>query len=352
MTVIPDPTMQYVEFENSDGDSNISVLVNGQLYGCRSDHRNWAEIVEKAKAKDPSVVDLFKPADTIKTKFAELTDRISVHDGTILWDGDPVHDSLTERILALMDERVEDWRVFVNFMENLYTNPNEHSKKMAFDYLMRHKFTITPEGNVLAYKGVNVENGRFYSTQTGNAIVNDEQLVNQRIPYDPGSVVRMPRSDVKHDPHTACHVGLHVATWDFAKIFASRVLQVEINPRDIVNVPAYGANKMRVCRLKVVGEVTAPTTAVYQTPKFTATIETPPSVVVKDAPPVKPEAKIAKPTKTTDKPKRRRYPSEAEFAEMRDRAKRRKQNFTKFATKQGPWNLFGTDPFNRKHWEK
>lgn len=363
--MIPDPTMEHMTFDNADGDSNISVLVNGKLYGCRSDHRNWDEIVAKAKAKDPSVVDLFKPADTITAKFAELTDRISVNNGTILWDGDPVHDSLTERILALMDERVEDWRVFVNFMENLYTNPNEHSKKMAFDYLMRHKFTITPEGNFLAYKGVEVRDGRYYSTQRGDAIVDDVQLTNSKIPYDPGSVVRMPRSVVKHDPNTSCHVGLHVATWDFAESFSQKVLQVEVNPRDIVNVPTFGQNKMRVCRLKVIGEVTAPTTAVYQTPKlFEAVIETPSVVVTPDDQPdategqtvldpsATPDANIAEPTKATDKPKRRRYPSPAEWDEMRARAKRRKQNFAKFATKQGPWNLFGDDPTNRKHWEK
>ncbi len=372
MDYVHDPEMQYQKFENTSGDSNITVVVFGKLYGCRSDHRNWTEIVQKAEAYDTSVVDLFKPADTIATKFAELTDRISVNNGRILWDGDEIHNSLTEKILSLMDERVEDWRVFVNFMEKLYTNPDQRSREQAFDYLMRNHHTITPEGNFLAYKGVlNDGKGGYKSSSSGEAIVNDETCVGQ-IPNPIGAVVRMPRALVSNDPNAACHVGLHVATWGFAKRFAVTVLEVEINPRDIVSVP-YNADKLRVCRYKVIGEVTEPTKAVYQKAVETPVVETPTVLVTEDDVHYDPtgvtplrhedEVEIVEPDvldllsetifedcKIVDVTTS--YPTQSEFDAMKGRAKRRRRNFEKYATKHGLWTFTGGDVNNRKDWTR
>jgi hypothetical protein len=65
----------------------------------------------------------------------------------------------------------------------------------------------------------------------------------------------MPRSQVIHDPTTHCSVGLHAATYDFAKSFAGPggpVLKIFVNPRDVVSVPSGGsADKFRCCRYTV-----------------------------------------------------------------------------------------------------
>ncbi len=368
--------MKHAKFTNAAGDSNITVLIGGELYSARDDNPNWDSIVAGVEANDPSIVDLFKPADAISRKFAELTERVSVHAGEILWDGEAIHNSLTQKIIQLMDERVEDWRPFVEFMDKLYTNPNEHSREQAFDYIAKHKHTILTNGNFLAYKGVDVLGGKYYSRQTGNAIVNDEQLYDAKIPNQPGSVIRMPRADVLHDPLSACHVGLHVATFDFAKSFigySGVVLEVEVNPRDIVSVP-YSAAKMRVCRYKVIGPVTEPSTATIavDTPEAPPVLVTGGEEIAADEHPEQSEvigpvtdadanigdqldalgdAIFGDLTTASEKPARKHYPSPVEFEKMQGRAKRRRRNFQKYAEKHGPWTLFG-DPTNRKHWEK
>lgn len=367
-----DPTMEHVKFDNDTGDSNITVLIGGKLFSCRDDHPSWDDIVAGAEAKDPDIEALFKPGDTISKKFAELTDRISVHNGEILWDGDPVHNTLTQKILDLMDERVEDWRVFVAFMEKLYTNPQRESQEQAFDFLMSHHFTVTADGNFLAYKGVDYANGQYLSRQSGTAIVNDNEITGQ-IPNPVGAVVRMPRAQVKHDPYTACHDGLHVATFGFARSFAGadmdgKVLEVEINPRDIVSVPYFG-DKLRVCRYKVLGIVDAPSTASYQKAVETPEVDVP-TVLVQPDGEVEYDADAIDfaGDDLVDEPDDIRYrvlddleptpenvisdgthPTAAEFENMQGRAKRRRRNFQKYALKQG-WTFLGSDPSNREHW--
>lgn len=46
------------------------------------------------------------------------------------------------------------------------------------------------------------------------------------------------------------------------------------------------------------------------------------------------------------------HPTEAEFAKMVKRAKTRRRNLTKYATKHGPWTLIGDDPKDRLSWAK
>jgi hypothetical protein len=53
-----------------------------------------------------------------------------------------------------------------------------------------------------------------------------------------------------------CSVGLHVGTYDYASNFTLNVLEVHVNPRDVVSVPT-DSNwaKVRCCRYVVIKEV-------------------------------------------------------------------------------------------------
>jgi hypothetical protein len=123
-----------------------------------------------------------------------------------------------------------------------------------YDWLQDNDFTINQHGNIVAYKGVRDIDGQYFSLTSGSALVNGKEH-NGRIPNDPGSVVSMPRSQVIHDPDKHCSVGLHAATYDFAKSFAGKdgpVLKIFVNPRDVVSVPSHhGADKFRCCRYTV-----------------------------------------------------------------------------------------------------
>jgi hypothetical protein len=65
----------------------------------------------------------------------------------------------------------------------------------------------------------------------------------------------MPRELVNDDPTQTCSAGLHVASIEYAKNFASDGVLVvcEVNPEHVVAIPIdYDQQKMRVCEYKVV----------------------------------------------------------------------------------------------------
>jgi hypothetical protein len=63
----------------------------------------------------------------------------------------------------------------------------------------------------------------------------------------------MPRDRVTFDPNNGCSFGLHVGTFSYANSYGSTVLEVHVNPRDVVSVPTDCQDqKMRTCRYEVV----------------------------------------------------------------------------------------------------
>lgn len=255
--------MQFTLIGNEDGGSNIVVFVPGHApLVAHESHPNFDRIVDGARAGDDMVVELFDIAATVAQKFQRLSDRVTTAHGRLYLDGEEVNNALTEQVLRFLDEGVEDWKPLVNFYENVQANPNEHSREQLYEWLSRRDFTITADGMIVGYKGVRPDgDGGFLSISSGKAIV-DGETVTGRIPTNPGSVVEMPRSEVQHDPEVGCHKGLHVGTWDYAAGFAQGcVLEVHVNPRDVVSVPTdCDAAKVRCCRYTIVDQIEVPYT--------------------------------------------------------------------------------------------
>lgn len=230
-------------------------------------HPNFNAIVgacegsHKGEDIDPEdFSDLFDIAKAITRTFTRLGKRVTVEGDVVYFDGDPVESFLTDQILRFLDagEAVEP---LVNFWEKCENNPNDHSREQLYGWLSAHQFTITPEGDIVGYKGVRAgDNGVYTSIHQGPARVNGE-AVNGYVPNSPGDVVEMPRSEVKHDPGVSCSVGLHVATYNYASTWSSgidAVMEVHVDPRDVVSVPTDSSGeKVRACRYTVIGPVDA-----------------------------------------------------------------------------------------------
>src|SRR5690606_24725742 len=73
------------------------------------------------------------------------------------------------------------------------------------------------------------------------------------------------------NPNNTCSFGLHVACFDYAKGFGPRLIEVKVNPADVVCVPTdYNGTKMRVCKFEVIQECQAIRDEVlynYETPE-------------------------------------------------------------------------------------
>jgi len=151
---------------------------------------------------------------------------------------------LIKRLLYLRDHGY-DMENLLKFMDNLIQNPSKDSIMELYDYLEENKVPITEDGCFLSYKRVRDDYFDFYSGS---------------LDYSVGNIVSMPRDKVNPDRNVTCSVGLHAASYNYAQIYGGgggRMIVLKINPHDVVSVPKeYRQEKMRVCRLEVIADIT------------------------------------------------------------------------------------------------
>lgn len=266
--------MSTIQFSivSSGEDAFVTAFVPGEptpLVAAKSGHPNFEAIVgalASGEADRDEIVSLFDVAKAVEEKFSAISDRVLVSGGHVLFDGVEIDNSLTKQIVRFLDDGVDDWEGLVNFFENVMDNPEPHSREQLYDWLSQRDFSITPEGFIVAYKGVTSDDEHGYrSISSGREPVYVEKngevtKYTGRIPNPVGSVISMDRNLVQHDPSVGCHVGLHVGTYEYARSFSrGAVLEVHVNPRDVRSVPTDCSwAKVRVCRYEVVDAIDQP----------------------------------------------------------------------------------------------
>lgn len=241
-----------------DGRANATVYVDGSIFTASDSHPNWDGIIDavEGKVEVANWKHLFSIREAIAAQFLHLSERVAVANDTLYFDGEPQDDSLATQTIRVWKEG-GNFQGLVAFMENIASNPQEHSRQQLYDWLRNHNFTITQDGMIVGYKGCASDGvGGFCSTTSGAAYVNGTHH-SGHIPNAIGDVVEMPRNQVDHDPSSACSSGLHVGVYQYAQDYARNggaLLEVHVNPRDVVSVPTDGGGaKIRVCRYKVAG---------------------------------------------------------------------------------------------------
>lgn len=356
--------MQFKIVEH-EGVNSITVYLPGRDPQTATDksHKNYDEIkkaVVLGETGEDRILDLFDAGKAVARKFDGLSERVAVKNGAVYFDGDVVDNALSKQILRFLSEDVDDWKPLVNFFEKVQQNPTVHSQQQLYTFLNRHQITIADDGDIVAYKGMvksyDEDGDYYYPTTHGHIIVDGEDFANsgeakQRI----GSIVTMPRSEVNHNPNQGCSVGLHVATFSFAKGYGGTVLEVRVNPRDVVSVPASDTQKVRACRYVIQGEIENPySTAVIGTPIGEDNPEPEPveavvatlaaeGLVESVEVPVDVQEEIA--------PFGYRPVKRGEFETLAAEAKLRKKGLAKLAV-QHDWKLVGEDPKDHRSWER
>lgn len=271
--------MQLELIRDGDGAQSITIYIPSRDFAksARDDHPNFKTIKRTAFEYDAiqdeqpltieqeqSLIDLFDIADAIDRRFARLDSRYTVRKGMLCKDNDPLpeDDPWVQQVMSFVIAGEEDYRPLIAFRDKLDANPNEHSREQFFNFLSQYPITITDEGDVVLYKGVNIrhaesesyeELARYaYESCSGgpDTIVDDEEQPDGKIKQGIGSVVEHPRSLVHFDPSRACSNGLHCGTYQYASGYGNKVLRVIVNPRDVINVPNHD-HKVRVCRYEV-----------------------------------------------------------------------------------------------------
>lgn len=251
--------MRATIFKNGDYSNLTAAVVNpdtGQteLLGIDNSHPYWEDIVDAVYDGDEdAVLALMDLEVAVENTFRQVTERITVSNETVYFDGEPVHNSLADAILRAGSP--DGLLSLAKFMEKAYSNPRRHSRDNLFNWLNTHAFTITPEGDLIGYKGV----GKNLKSITGGPGIVNGVPTSGHLDNSVGNVLEMARGQVEHNPSRGCSSGLHVGTWDYASSFGHTTLKVLVNPRDVVSVPTDCSwAKMRVCRYKVLDVIERP----------------------------------------------------------------------------------------------
>lgn len=206
-----------VTAENPNYESLVHVLDN-RLFG-----ENLSEVVNE----------ILNPEIAIEKA---LDEKFKINNGVMFYNNRQVPDAIANRLIQFARQGINA-DPLIKFWEKLDSNPSEVSRQCLFNFLNYNRCPITPDGNFISYKYVRDDYMDCYSGTYDNT---------------PGNEVEMDRDLVVEDPNVACASGLHAGAWEYVNGNGQRIVEVEINPVDVVSVPYdYNHQKMRICKYKV-----------------------------------------------------------------------------------------------------
>lgn len=121
-----------------------------------------------------------------------------------------------------------------------------HSVEDLLKFLEKGDLPIADDGCIVAYKRLNRKSGKVcVDVHSGNVL--------QQV----GSLVHMDETMVDANRAQDCSHGLHIARRGYLGGFSGNVTVIcKIKPEDVIAVPQYDANKVRVCAYHIVAELT------------------------------------------------------------------------------------------------
>lgn len=238
-------------------DGNVATVTNSS-----PQYLQLVQLLLSGIQDEKTILGLALPVLSVGVNLTKLSERVVFDNNQIFFDGDVINNSVARVIVRILQEGggVSAYSSLVAFLEKLYQNPSIESRDALYDFIEEHDISILPDGDFIAYKGVD-KNAR--SIFSGYGIVDGVVHEKAHLLNNIGSVIEIPRSMVDSDRQNGCSVGLHVGSYDYASGFSrGLLLTVKVNPRDIVSVPSDGTyHKIRTCRYVVLGhtEVKIPT---------------------------------------------------------------------------------------------
>ena len=228
----------------------VNAFVGGEAYTFDKNHHNYNALIRHLKSGN---VEHFEAAYDVASSVEHFCDGyVHVKNGTLNWNGIPMPELFTDRILDMKKEGF-DFDSMLNFMCNLNDNPSDKSILELFDFMQNKNLPITQDGHFLAYKAVRPDFKDIYSGSIDNSV---------------GEVVEVDRSKVDSNRNKHCSAGLHVGAIDYVTSYGginldshddndsdggNQIVICKVNPADVVSVPSDAKfQKLRACRYEVV----------------------------------------------------------------------------------------------------
>lgn len=214
---------------------NDSVIIGrqGKLDNISSSDSRYEKIL--CAIRENRLNDIDEIIDELSSPFFGHA-RLSLVDGLVCIDAKPLPEELSKRVLDFKEKKLP-FDFLLKFWDNLKLNPSFNSRKMLYKFLEHNGHPITPDGCFIAYRGVTNDFKDMHTNTFDNSI---------------GSICEVDRSEVDDNPENTCSFGLHVACYQYAHDFGPTVIEVKVNPKDVVAVPKdYNGTKMRVSKFEV-----------------------------------------------------------------------------------------------------
>lgn len=211
-----------------------SLVVNfcGETHTIAKGCSRYNDIIKAIKENN---LDLIPQLIKVVNQFTGIP-GLEIKDNNVYLDGKILEGIVADRILQFKQENLP-FEPLIAFARKLRKNPSYNSRLMLYKFLEHNGHPITSDGNFVAYRGVTSDFKDVHTRTFDNRV---------------GSVCSMPREEVDENPNNTCSSGLHVACYRYAKGFSDTVVEVEVDPQDVVCVPTdYNGTKMRVCKFKV-----------------------------------------------------------------------------------------------------
>lgn len=235
--------------------NSITVVLNNKVYTVNNGQPQWEQVLTAIRENDEK--ELFNVL-TIANSITSFTEgNVTVKDNQVFYRGQPLDNYVVEKVLTFAKNKLP-LQPILRFINNLMKNPSRRAVQELYKFLEHKSMPITPDGNFLAYKGVQSD---YYSKTAGSIIVVQGKVLNGRIFNGIGEVIEVERNGVCDDKNVGCSSGLHAGSVKYATDFGAggKVVLVEINPADVVSVPDdCNCQKLRTCKYKVVGEYEVP----------------------------------------------------------------------------------------------
>jgi hypothetical protein len=216
------------------GTGTVTVMTGGKVYTADKSHRNYQNIVGAIKAKRWKGLDKLFDIGAAIEKRSKKT--LKVKDGKVYYGKDEVHNTVVDRILQFMDEKL-DFKPLFNFLRRKLKVDSPERAEQLYTFMEKNNLPLTYDGYILAYKYVRDDYTDCHSRKFDNT---------------PGNTVSMPREKVVDNPNVACGPGLHVGGLDYVRTGGERCVLVKVDPADVVSVPVdHGWAKCRVCKYTV-----------------------------------------------------------------------------------------------------
>ena len=252
------------------------VLDNGkQILTAPKDHPKWDELVKAYDRYDEvALLELLSMKRVIE-KYS--VGNLVVSDQGVFYGGTPLGGVDVDRLLAFMREG-HPYTPIANYMSRKFLNPSKRAIDEMYSFLEHRNMPLTPEGKIIAYKGV-LPN--FFSVSSGKEpLMQGRRNETGQIFNGVGETIEMDRCWVDDNFLVDCSGGLHAGSLEYARNWARScggvIILIEIDPPDVVSVPAdCNCSKLRCRKYKVIGIYDGPLPDTYTADFSTPSVPTP-----------------------------------------------------------------------------